>query len=181
MIGLYNIRNIEAMDILDPRNLDEPQLYDLIEKYGDPRLVKELDACRAWFERWRAADLPASPDDFAVAGIKDPSDFVDLFVRPFFFGCEADDPMNATAFATDVLPFDTKLQAIFGSDIGHFDVPDMEGVLEEAYEPVEHGAISESDFRDFVFTNGVRLHGSMNPRFFEGTVIEKQAAEVLGS
>jgi hypothetical protein len=87
--------------------------------------------------------------------------------------------MNATAFATDMLPFGTKLQAIFGSDIGHFDVPDMEAVLKEAYEPVEHGTISEADFRDFVFANGVRLHGSVNPKFFEGTGIEKEAAKVL--
>jgi len=180
LIGLYALRNIGAMDTLDPRNLDEPMLFGLIEEYGDPRLVKSLDACHSWFDRWRAADLPAAPDDFAVAGITDPSEFVDLFVRPFFFGCEADDSMNATAFASDVLPYGTKLQAIFGSDIGHFDVPDMERVLAEAHEPVEHGAISEADFRDFVFANGVRLHGSVNPAFFEGTAIEKEAAAVLG-
>jgi predicted TIM-barrel fold metal-dependent hydrolase len=179
MLGLYAIRNIAAMDALDPRNLDEPMLYDLVEKYGDARLLKDIDLCRGWLERWRAADLPASPDDFAVAGVKDPSDFVRLFVEPFFFGCEADDAMNATAFASDVLPFDTKLQAIFGSDIGHFDVPDMETVVAEAHEPVEKGAISPEDFRDFVFANGVRLHGTVNPAFFEGTSVEKEAAAVL--
>ena len=34
-------------------------------------------------------------------------------------------------------------------------------------------------FREITFTNPVRLHGSMNPDFFKGTVVEKAAAEVL--
>jgi hypothetical protein len=33
--------------------------------------------------------------------------------------------------------------------------------------------------RDFVFGNAVRLWAGMNPDFFKGTVIEKQAAEYL--
>jgi hypothetical protein len=37
----------------------------------------------------------------------------------------------------------------------------------------------EDDFRDFAFTNAVRLHAGMNPAFFEGTVVERAAAEVL--
>ena len=45
---------------------------------------------------------------------------------------------------------------------------------------VEHGQITEDNFRDFTFTNPVTLHGGMNPKFFEGTVVEKQAAAVLG-
>jgi hypothetical protein len=32
---------------------------------------------------------------------------------------------------------------------------------------------------DFTFANAVRLHGGMNPDFFTGTVVEKQAAELL--
>jgi hypothetical protein len=106
---------------------------------------------------------------------------VTRYVQPFFFGCEADDPMNATGFASDSLPFGVKLQSIFGSDIGHFDVIDMENVVTEAFEPVERGTIAASDFRDFVFANGVRLHGSMNADFFVGTAVEQAAASVLSS
>jgi hypothetical protein len=65
------------------------------------------------------------------------------------------------------------------SDIGHFDVPDMTEVVPDAYQLVEHGLITEDDFRDFMFTNAVRFWGEVNPDFFEGTSVEKQAAEVL--
>ena len=44
---------------------------------------------------------------------------------------------------------------------------------------VEHGLINEDDFRDFTFTNAVRLHGMGNPAFFDGTSVERAAREVL--
>ena len=43
------------------------------------------------------------------------------------------------------------------SDIGHWDVPDITEVLEEAYEMVEDKVITEDDFKDFTFTNPVKL------------------------
>ena len=52
----------------------------------------------------------------------------------FFFGCEADDRLNALAFDRRLNPAGARLNALFGSDIGHFDVPDMREVLPEAYE-----------------------------------------------
>jgi hypothetical protein len=60
---------------------------------------------------------------------------------------------------------------VFGSDIAHWDVPDMAGVLGEAWELVEHELISEDDFRDFTFANPVRFFTEVNPDFFEGTVV----------
>jgi len=77
-------------------------------------------------------------------------------------------------------PFGARLRAIFSSDIGHWDVPDMTEVLEEAYELVEHGLLTEEDFRDFVFTNPVTLWTGMNPDFFKGTVVEQAATQVPG-
>ena len=44
---------------------------------------------------------------------------------------------------------------------------------------VEDGLITENNFRDFTFANAVRLWGTQNPRFFEGTVVAKEAAAVL--
>jgi hypothetical protein len=44
---------------------------------------------------------------------------------------------------------------------------------------VEDGLITEDNFRDFTFTNAVRLWGTQNPCFFEGTVVAKEAAAVL--
>jgi hypothetical protein len=57
----------------------------------------------------------------------------------------------------------------------------MEDVVPEAYELVEHGLITGDDFRDFMFTNAVRFWGEVNPDFFEGTAVARQAAEVLGA
>jgi len=54
----------------------------------------------------------------------------------------------------------------------------MSEVLEEAWELVEHGLISEDDFREFVFTNPARLHTALNPDFFKGTVVEDAVAKV---
>ena len=62
---------------------------------------------------------------------------------------------------------------------GHFDVPDMLEVLPETYEPVEDGLITADDFRDSTFTNAVRLWGTQNPKFFEGTAVAKAAGAVL--
>jgi hypothetical protein len=55
----------------------------------------------------------------------------------------------------------------------------MREVAEEAYELVDHGIISEEDFRDFVFVNPVRLWTDMNPDFFKGTIVEDMAARLL--
>ena len=57
----------------------------------------------------------------------------------------------------------------------------MREVLEEAYELREEELIDAEDFRDFVFANAVRLHGGMNPKFFEGTAVENEAAQVLAA
>jgi hypothetical protein len=88
--------------------------------------------------------------------------------------------MNATAFGRNN-PFGSKLNAIFSSDIGHFDVIDMRHPLPEAYELVEDGHITADDFRDFTFANAVKLWGTQNPRFFDGTRVAKEAAAILAA
>jgi hypothetical protein len=113
-------------------------------------------------------------DDFSACKITRKEDWVDLYAKPYYFGCEADDRMNATAFGHNN-PFGSKLNAIFSSDIGHFDVIDMPYPLPEAYGLVEDGHITKDDFRAFTFTNAVKLWGTQNPRFFEGTRVAKQA------
>ena len=87
--------------------------------------------------------------------------------------------MAAVAFRGKGLPFDVKLKAVFGSDIGHWDVPEMREVLEEAFELVEDGLIEEDDFRDFMFTNPVTLHARGNPAFFKGTIVEDAVDKLL--
>src|SRR5437588_818187 len=73
----------------------------------------------------------------------------------FYFGCEADDPATMWAFDPRL---GARLRPVFSSDFTHFDVPDFEEVLPEAFEMVEKGYLSEQDFREFTFTNAARLH-----------------------
>ncbi|MGE0684031.1 MAG: hypothetical protein AB7P69_24385 [Candidatus Binatia bacterium] len=78
-------------------------------------------------------------------------------------------------------PYGASLNPMFGSDIGHFDVEDMRGVLEEAHELVDRGLMSPEDFRRFALENPVRLHGGMNKDFFKGTRVEAEAAMILAA
>ena len=68
---------------------------------------------------------------------------------------------------------------MLGSDVSHWDAPVMSKVMVEAYELLERGAVTPQEFKQFTFTNPVRLHAGANPRFFEGTVCELEAAAAL--
>src|SRR5262249_59068704 len=113
----------------------------------------------------------ARTDEFAACAIERPEDIREIFTEHFFFGCEADDPINASAFDVRANPLGARLRAIFSSDIGHWDVPDMSEVLAEAYELVEDGLLDERDFRDFTFANPIALWAGGDPRFFAGTAV----------
>src|SRR4030095_15307107 len=153
------------------------QLVELFAKHGDGRFAIDPGAIRDAVTRLEPA--PPALDEYAACGIEKAEDIRDRFVPRFYFGCEADDPLVATAFDARLLPFGAKLRAMFSSDIGHWDVPDMPDVLEEAHELLERGLLSSDDFRDFVFANPVRFYTSANPRFFAGTRIEREAAAVV--
>ncbi len=118
-------------------------------------------------------------DEFAAVGIERAEDIRELFAVPFYCGCEADDPMTVTAFNTKANPFGARFNAMFGSDISHWDVPVMADVLGEVYEMVEHGLFTDADLRDFVFTNPVRFYTRGNPDFFAGTVVADTVATAL--
>ena len=120
-------------------------------------------------------------DEFARAEIRRAEDIRDLFVPNFYFGCEADDPLVAWAFAGRTNPLGARLRAMMGSDISHWDVPDMTEPVADAYGLVERGLITEEDFREFTFLNPLRLHAGMNPRLFEGTICEQAVAQALAS
>jgi hypothetical protein len=110
--------------------------------------------------------------------IPDTAELERCFSGRLFFGCEAEDPGTAWGFDRRMRP---RLNAMFGSDIGHFDVAVMSGVLGEAWELVEDGLLSVEDFRDFTFTSAVRLHGGANPAFFAGTSVDGAALELIDS
>jgi hypothetical protein len=165
---------------MDPKKLDRKLLRQMVDKYGYADYAAELDRRDGWpmkEEDEMTGNVPVL-DDYAACKISQKGDWIDLYANPFFFGCEADDRMNVTAFGK-ANPFGARINAIFSSDIGHFDVPDMLMPVPEAYELVEEGFITADDFRDFTFTNSVRLWGTQNPRFFDGTRVAKEAAAVL--
>jgi hypothetical protein len=120
-------------------------------------------------------------DDYAACKIEKPSDFRELFARNFYFGCEADDPMNAWGFNDKLNPYGARIKALFGSDVGHFDVQNIRDVLVEAHELVDDGILTTSDFHDFVCGYPLEFWTGMNPSFFKGTVIEKSAEAYLRS
>jgi hypothetical protein len=178
LIGHWKKRNRAALEEVNPANLDRALLIKLIDKYGGSWLsgdVKDLDAALASEHSAGGTGGIDDLDDYSACGIKRPEDIRDLFVNNFYFGCEADDPTNAYAFNRKANPYRAQLKVLFGSDIGHFDVPDMKEVVPEAYELVEDALITADDFRDFMFTNPVKFWGEANPRFFDSTRVAKEA------
>ena len=182
LIGHWEKRNGRAIQSTHPSKLDRAALLQFAQKYGRDDLVEAVR---------RGEGLEGDSNSTLTGGVEDVDDYFrckierkedirELFVPRYYFGCEADDPTNAWAFNRRANPMGARLNALFSSDIGHFDVPDMTDVVPEAYELVEHGLMTDADFRDFMFTNAVRFWGEVNPDFFKGTAVEKAAAEVLG-
>jgi hypothetical protein len=179
LIGHWEKRRRDALENTNPARLDHAALLALAEKYAPPTMLEAVRRGDGLDDNGNGTGGVEDLDDYSRCKISRKEDFRDLYVSRYYFGCEADDPINAWAFNRKALPMGARLNAFFSSDIGHFDVPDMTEVGPAAYELVEHGLLDEDDFRDFVFENAVRFWGEVNPDFFKGTVVEKQAAEVL--
>ena len=177
LVGHWEKRNLEAMQYVDPANLDREALMGYVDEYGDERTKKNIAKVREHFSRPQIP-LP-DKDDFHKTGMKSAKDVEGLFIPRFYIGCEADDRSVAWAFNTSVNPYGAKVRALFGSDIGHWDVVDVGTILEEAYEMVEKGLIAEDDFKEFVFWNPVELHTQMNPDFFKGSRVEQDVAKFI--
>ena len=183
LIGHWEKRNRRAIESTNPGKLDRAALLQYAEKYGRPAVadaVRRGDGLEGDSNSTLTGGIE-NLDDYFRCKIDGKQDIHDLFVPRFYFGCEADDPINGWAFKRGANPLGARLNAIFSSDIGHFDVPDMTDVVPEAYELVEHGLLNDDDFRDFMFANAVRFWGEVNSDFFKGTTVERAAAEVLAS
>jgi predicted TIM-barrel fold metal-dependent hydrolase len=184
LIGHWEKRNAAAMEAhLRPTNLDLRRMQELFSRYGGQTYTAKMDELLQSLslvspfktvEELTEREYKEQLDDFAAAEVKSAEELRQQFVDHFYFGCEADDVITAWAFDKHG---HHRLNPIFSSDVGHFDVTDMTEVLEEAYELVEHGLMTSEDFRDFVFTNAARLHTALNPDFFKGTVVEGAVAK----
>ena len=186
LIGHWERRRKDAVESqVRPTNLDVQMLKDLFARYGGRVYEEKMDemlACLSLVEPFKTVDemteraYREEVDDFAAVPAASAGELRRHFSERFYFGCEADDVMTAWAFDKHG---NHRLRPIFSSDVGHFDVVDMTEVLEEAYEMVEHGLINEAELREFVFSNPARLHTTMNPDFFKGTVVEAAVAKEL--
>ncbi len=180
LIDHFEKRNIEALDWVDPRKLDPVRQGRLLEEYGEGRVLDLSKEVQDSFYHGPPVPSPDQIDEFAACGAKHPEDFQRLFAKPFYFGCEADDKLSSLAFNARLNPFGDRLNAILGSDIGHWDVQQMDRVIAEAYELVEDELLSPDDFRAFTFENAVRLHATVNPGFFRGTSVAAAAEGTMG-
>jgi predicted TIM-barrel fold metal-dependent hydrolase len=174
LIGHWEKRNLGALRRdLDPALVDRALMAQMMGRFAP-------DALRTSGALTRR---PAEPDDmldeFAACRIETAPDIKTLFTDTFYFGCEADDPLTAMAFNTKLNPFGAELNAMMGSDIAHWDVPDMAEVLEEAWEMVENDWIDETAFEKFTFANPVRFYTGTNRAFFKGTVVESAVDRFL--
>jgi predicted TIM-barrel fold metal-dependent hydrolase len=177
--GHYEKRNREAMARYSPANLDRALLGQLFDAYGRGAIAERRDRLDDALVMLSDPDeLPPDVDMFGESGLAGVGDLFDIFASRFFFGCEADDPMNALAFSPSLNPGGVQLPALFASDIGHWDVRDMRDVVPDAFELVKQGHIDDEQFRAFVFENPVRLWAGGNPSFFMGTVLEGDIAKL---
>jgi predicted TIM-barrel fold metal-dependent hydrolase len=170
-------RNITAlMEHYEPSTLERETLVGLAQRYGT-RLIGDLtgDDLADALERVLLRGIaPEELDEFSALGIADEHELHDLFVPRFFFGCESDDRTVAFAFSRANV-FEAKLQAMFSSDISHFDVPSMDGVVPSAYELLSEDLLDPGQFEEFMFSHSVRMYAGMDPTFFDGTAVEREA------
>jgi predicted TIM-barrel fold metal-dependent hydrolase len=174
IVGHWEKRNLAALKSnLDPTLVDRSLMGQMVAKYAPGARSYRGPLTQ------RPVEAEGTLDEWAACRIEEAEDIRKLFTERFFFGCEADDPLTSMAFNTKVNPFGAELKAMMGSDIAHWDVPDMTEVLEEAWEMVDHGWIDEAQFEKFTFTNPVRFYTDTNPDFFKGTAVAAAVDELL--
>ncbi|NNL84530.1 MAG: amidohydrolase, partial [Myxococcales bacterium] len=180
LIGHWEKHNVASIASLDPARLDEELMRSLFERHAGPAVAKRLDEVENRSDLlWGRAEAPEDLDEWIHCEISRKVDIRDLFVPNFYFGCEGDDRLTGWAFDATKNALGARLHAIYGSDLGHFDLSDMRAAASEAWELVEEGVLDEENFRDFVFTHPARFKAEVNPDFFVGTAVESAVAELL--
>jgi predicted TIM-barrel fold metal-dependent hydrolase len=165
-------RSAVGLAAYDPARLDVDALNRLLADQDLPGAPPEL------LRRGGEADTFVR-DEFEESGIRSPADLARMFTTQVFCGCEADDRAVARSLDGAGNPLGVAYRPLLGSDIGHWDVPHLEDVIPESHELVEDGLLSDAGYRAFAFENPVRLHGGMNPAFFEGTAVAEPARQLV--
>ena len=177
LISHWEKRNRDALENYNPANIDRHLLADLVRRYGGKSMANAADRISESIDSpIRGTDMNQL-DEWAQSGVRSAEDIRDIFTERFYFGCEGDDPLTMMAFRPMGTRFNSRLQAFYGSDIGHWDVPDMAKILEEVYELVDKGLMTPAELRDFVFTIPIQFWTSTNPEFFEAQQCKARSIE----
>jgi predicted TIM-barrel fold metal-dependent hydrolase len=165
-------RNLDALTLLDPSRLDRDRLGRYFERYGG-RLAELLDGDPYDYVQQLPihGSLPEDRDEFVHMAVSTPADIVERFVPSFYFGCEADDRGVVTAFLPSN-PDGAQLHPVFSSDMGHWDVTDIAGVVAQSHQLVEEGYLTPEQWRRFVFDNPAEMYLRGDPHFFDGTAVD---------
>ena len=167
LISHWEKRGPEGLQAYDPARF-EPEYFESLLAAADDPLDLPPGFGKTMQKYTSTKDVVY---DFEAAGITGPKDILEQIHRSYWFGCEADDPLVRLAF-DGALPEGATLNAIFSSDVGHWDVPDMAEVMPEVWEQVEHGRLNQDQFRAFTFENAHRFSTEARPDFFHDTVLE---------
>lgn len=186
LVDRFSKRSLKGLQNYNPDLTNADELFELFERYGKEitkghSLSKEeltKSVLGSSFTRHSRQPVGSELEDFGAAGIETIEDIRDRWVNNFFFGSESDDRTIATAFNDKANPLNVKINAIYSSDVGHWDVPDLTAPLAESWDLVKEGVISEADFKSYVFANPYKFYTEANPNFFKGTAIESKVSNV---
>jgi hypothetical protein len=182
LVDRFLKRGLAGLENYDPVATDRERLRELFAEFGaaltagrptdGEQIIRDTLG-----DRYTADARQPRPDernDFAAAHVEKVEDIKARWVDSFFFGSESDDRTVAHAFNDKANPLGVKINAIYSSDVGHWDVPDLTEVLAESYALVEQGVISEDDFKAWAFDNPYKLYTGAKADFFKGTAIESK-------
>jgi predicted TIM-barrel fold metal-dependent hydrolase len=177
-------RNLKTIEQYDPRCLDVDQMQRLFQEWGNEITKMNLPDRRGVYANRREgpggdSSEPACYDDFRSCEIERLSDIATLFAN-LYFGCEADDATVSFAYHP-CNALGLRLRAMFSSDFGHWDAPRGDQLLLQSYKLVERGLLSGAEFQTFVADNAIKLHGTVNSAFWNGTSVDRYARTVLAN
>ena len=82
VLGLFEKKNKNAIEHLNPARLDRPLLLELLGEHGYPEIASRLDRI---YEGWEFLNDPADPggrrDEFAKSESGSPADIEEIFTR----------------------------------------------------------------------------------------------------
>jgi Amidohydrolase len=173
-LGKRKLASLKAH--LDPDLLDADAYGRLLGKWSSGRYRRLVESGDLGLDLFMEREPGDCIDDWELSGIRRADDIDELFDRNFWIGCESDDALISLAFGA---VGGMKLNAVLGSDIGHWDVPDFSEVLGEVVEAAENGAMTADQLADFTYRNAVRYLAGGNPSFFDGTPLQEEARRVV--